>query len=189
AGQGAEAVGRDRHDGVAGGAQLLAYDAKGADDAVHLRDPSIADQRDLHGRALVALAGLTGVLWSCARLPDPVGPGVAGDSPIGGLGVGPGLGEPRLRVQRVEGAQLDPVNDLEPAVPVLDEGGAAFDPVAVVTVDNVTDRANLGLVDVAADDAVEAAAPRLVSHRRGVVADIFDGVLDLALEVGRKGPV
>ena len=44
-------------------------------------------------------------------------------------------------------------------------------------------------MNMAADDAVDAAAPCLGHHRLLVVADVLDGVLDLVLQVGRQRPV
>ena len=74
-------------------------------------------------------------------------------------------------------------------VEILDQRGAAFDPVAVVAVEDAVDVADLGLVDVAADHAVDAAPARLAGHRVLEVADELDGVLDLVLQVGRQRPV
>ena len=48
---------------------------------------------------------------------------------------------------------------------MLDQGGAALHPVAVVAVEDAVDLADLGLVDVAADDAVDAAPAGLVGDR------------------------
>ena len=72
---------------------------------------------------------------------------------------------------------------------ILDERGAAFDPVAVVAVDDVAVGADFGGVDVAADDAVDAPPARLGDDRLLVVADVLDRVLDLVLQVLRQGPV
>jgi hypothetical protein len=72
---------------------------------------------------------------------------------------------------------------------VLDQGGAAFDPVAVVAVGDAVHVADLGVVDMAADDAVEAAAAGFLGQRRLEVVDVLDRVLDLELEVGRQRPV
>src|SRR5262245_38117548 len=62
-------------------------------------------------------------------------------------------------------AQLCPFDDLEPAVMMLDEGGAAFDPVAVIEVVDIADHAVVGRVDMAADDALRAALAGLAHHR------------------------
>ena len=58
-----------------------------------------------------------------------------------------------------------PAHDAQFAVGGFDERRQAFDPVAVVAVEDAVDVANLGLVDVAADDAVETAAARLARER------------------------
>ena len=67
---------------------------------------------------------------------------------------------PPQRRQQVA-APLAPADDLEAAVVVLDDGGAAFHPVAGVEVARRRDRDQRGVVDVAADHAVDAVAPRL----------------------------
>src|SRR5260221_11412260 len=81
---------------------------------------------------------------------------------------------------------LGPVQDAQPTVEALDQRGAAFDPVAVVAVKHAVDGANLGMVDMAADHAVDAAAPRLAGDRMLVVVDILDRVLHLVLQIGRE---
>ena len=47
------------------------------------------------------------------------------------------------------------MNDLQKSVGIFDKGGAAFNPVSVVQIKDPADLSDLGLVDVAADDAVE----------------------------------
>src|SRR5487761_2692512 len=58
-----------------------------------------------------------------------------------------------------------PVDQFEPSVVVLHQRGAAFDPVAVVDIQHAAHLAHLGMVDVAAHDAVEAAPSRLGGER------------------------
>ena len=58
-----------------------------------------------------------------------------------------------------------PIDDLQLAVGMLDERGQALDPVAVVGVEHAVDVAHLGVVDVAADHAVDAAPARLACQR------------------------
>ena len=58
-----------------------------------------------------------------------------------------------------------PAHDAQFAVGGFDERGQTFHPVAVVAVHDAVDVANFGLVDVAADDAVEAAALGLPRER------------------------
>ena len=84
---------------------------------------------------------------------------------------------------------LGPVDDAQAAVEILDQRGAALDPVAVVAVEDAVDGADLGVMDVAAHHAVDAAAARFARHRVLVVVDELHGVLDLVLQVGRQRPV
>ena len=70
--------------------------------------------------------------------------------PRGGNGHGRGLPQ-----------RIGPDDDLEPAVLVLGDRGAAFDPVAGVDVVDAEPVVHVGIVDVAADDAVDAVSPRL----------------------------
>ncbi len=72
---------------------------------------------------------------------------------------------------------------------MLDQGRAAFDPVAVVAVEDALDRAHLGGVNVAAHHAVGAPPSRLGDDGGLEAADVFDRLLDLVLEVGRQRPV
>ena len=68
---------------------------------------------------------------------------------------------------QVEAALPRPVDQLEAAVPVLDQRRAALDPVAVVAVLDAFDGADLRLVHVAADHAAtrRGGAPRAASER------------------------
>ena len=59
-------------------------------------------------------------------------------------------------------AQCD---DAQAAVEMLDQRRAALHPVAVVAVEDAVDVADLGLMDVAADHAVDAAPARLAGDR------------------------
>ena len=78
---------------------------------------------------------------------------------------------PLWRVYRPpEGGAGDQPLQLEAAVTVFHQRGAAFDPVAVVAVQHAVDGADLRLVDVTADDAVEAAPAGLMG------GGIFEGV-------------
>src|SRR5271166_4937973 len=69
-----------------------------------------------------------------------------------------GGGEEGKTVQRC------PVDQFQPTVFVLDQGGAAFHPVPVVDVQNPADFAHFRLMDMAADDAVEAAPAGLAGQ-------------------------
>src|SRR5262245_23028795 len=72
---------------------------------------------------------------------------------------------------------------------MLDHGGAAFDPVTAIDVDEARLLADHGVVDVAADHPVETAAMRLRRQRLLELADEVDGVLDLQLGPLRQRPV
>ena len=74
----------------------------------------------------------------------------------------------QLAPRRLFGSRLVvPVEHLEAPVDVLDQGGAALDPVPVVGVHETLDVAQLGVVDVAADDAVHAAPAGRSESRTG----------------------
>src|SRR5262245_53827119 len=68
-----------------------------------------------------------------------------------------------IRTRRLHNVytQFRPLEDLESPIIVLDEGGAAFDPVAVVQIVDVFDHAVVGCVDVATNDALGAALTSL----------------------------
>lgn len=85
--------------------------------------------------------------------------------------------------------KIGPAQDFQAAVGVLDQGRAAFDPVAVVAVEDAVDGPHLGGMDVAADHAVGAPLSRFGDHRHLEAADVFDCFLDLVLEVGRQRPI
>ena len=72
---------------------------------------------------------------------------------------------------------------------MLDQRGQALDPVAVVGIGQAVDHPQLGMVDVAADHAVDAAPARLADHRQLEVVDEADRTLDLELQVARERPV
>ena len=67
---------------------------------------------------------------------------------------------------------MRPVDDLQPAIGMLDHRRQAVDPVTVVGVDDAVDLAQLGVVNVAADNALCAAPARLRAYaaRQGLVA-------------------
>jgi hypothetical protein len=80
------------------------------------------------------------------------------------------------------GGRRLPLDDLQTAIVILDQPGAAFHPVAVVAVQHAVEVADLGVMDMAADHAIDAALARFLGYGLLVVADIFDRVLDLVLE-------
>src|SRR5260221_5755388 len=90
---------------------------------------------------------------------------------------------------RIRMHALLPVDHPEFAAVELHQRGEALHPIAVVAVEDSADVADLGLVDVAAHHAVEAAAARLLRERRLEVADVADRVLHALLEELRERPV
>src|SRR3954467_5043923 len=82
-----------------------------------------------------------------------------------------------------------PLDDAELSVETLDDGRAALHPVAAVEVMGAGNHAVGGMVDVAADDAVDAATARLGRHGLLERTDEGDGRLDAVFEEGRERPV
>src|SRR5262245_38135382 len=80
--------------------------------------------------------------------------------------------------------EASPFDDLEATVMVLDERGAALDPVAVIHVMDVVDHAVVGGVGMATDYALGAALAGLADHRALEMRDEFDRFLDLEFEIG-----
>jgi hypothetical protein len=72
---------------------------------------------------------------------------------------------------------------------MFDQSRAAFDPVAIVAVEDAVDRPDFGGVDMATDDAVGAAAASFAHDSLLEIRDELHGALDLALEVCRERPV
>src|SRR5215510_8718879 len=84
----------------------------------------------------------------------------------------------------------DPPHDLELSVEMLDHRGAAFDPVAAIDVAQAEIVADHGVMDMAANDAVEAAAPPGFGGECALVfADEGHRVLDLQLGPFRQRPI
>jgi hypothetical protein len=67
---------------------------------------------------------------------------------------------------------------------MLDEGGAAFHPVAVIEVVDVVDHAVVGGVDMAADDALGTTLAGFAHHGVLEMRDELDRLLDLEFEIG-----
>lgn len=72
---------------------------------------------------------------------------------------------------------------------MLGQRSQAFDPVAVVRVQDPIDVAKLGVVDMPTHDPLHAAMPGLARDGRLEVADIADCSLDLELQVLGQRPV
>src|SRR5215470_10958288 len=74
-----------------------------------------------------------------------------------------------------------PTDDLKAAVEVLDHGGAAFDPVAAIDVAAAGIIPDHRMMDMTANDAVDAVPFGFGGDCLLVMADEVDGVLDLQL--------
>ena len=84
---------------------------------------------------------------------------------------------------------IEPADDLHCAVEVLHKRGAAFDPVAAVEVVDSLETADRRIVNMPADDPVDAVLPCGLRDAFLVVADELYGVLDLSLQKLRERPV
>lgn len=84
---------------------------------------------------------------------------------------------------------VGPGENFHASVVVLNKGGATFDPVAIVAVENSVDFFDSGMVDVAADHAVRAASFGKGNHAGLVICHKLQDVFDLVFEVGRERPV
>ena len=82
-----------------------------------------------------------------------------------------------------------PTDQLELAIEMLDESSAALDPVTAIAIENTAEIANFGVMDMAADNAVNSAPPRLVGNRVAKRSDILHGILDPLFQIGRKRPI
>src|SRR5262245_10271822 len=86
--------------------------------------------------------------------------------------------------------ELGPSHDLEPSIEILDQCGAAFDPVATIDVAHSEILADYGVVDVSANDSVEGATPPSFGGERPLVlSDEGDRILDFQLRPFRERPV
>jgi len=59
--------------------------------------------------------------------------------------------------ERMFRGQLRPLHNLQPAARIFDKGGAAFNPIPVIAIENTVNHLGFGMVDMAADNAVQAA--------------------------------
>src|ERR1700675_2764263 len=71
----------------------------------------------------------------------------------------------------------------------FDKRGAAVDPVAVIAVEHAADVGHLGPMDMAADDAVQAAPTRGVRGSRLEAVHVAHRIADATLEVSGQRPV
>lgn len=81
------------------------------------------------------------------------------------------------------------VDQADGAVEILHESGAILDPVTAIQIANPVHVADLRLVDVAADDAIDAIAAGESGHGDLEIGDIADSGFGLGLEEGGDRPV
>src|ERR1043166_3313720 len=129
------------------------------------------------------------IRWWAARV------GAAGAEP-GSAVIEPSLGgsgrrDQRLGLENGTGAFAKgrPAENLQVSAGIFDKGGAAFNPVAVVEIEDAADPLDRSVMNMAAHDAVEAACARLMGHGILEAADILDRILHLRFEIGRERPV
>ena len=81
------------------------------------------------------------------------------------------------------------MDDAHRAVHLLDQRGAALDPVAAVQVERVADLPDFRAVDMAADDTIDAAGGGEPDHGLFELGDVFHRRLGAELQIGRDRPV
>ena len=79
-----------------------------------------------------------------------------------------------------------PVDDLQAPIGVFDQGRKAFDPVAIVAVQNPTNVPHFGMVDVSTHHPIGAPLSRLAGQCLLEVIQVTHGPLDLELQVLRE---
>ena len=72
---------------------------------------------------------------------------------------------------------------------MLHQGGSAFDPVAIVAIQDAIHIAYLGMVNVPTHGPVITTPSRFIGHGHFKIADEVDGFFDFELEVSRQRPV
>jgi hypothetical protein len=80
------------------------------------------------------------------------------------------------------GCVVGPVDDFHPAIGILNQGRAAFDPITVIAVQNAINFPHFCMVDVTADHAIDTALFGLMGNGFFKFADEFDGVFDLLFQ-------
>src|SRR5258708_35256080 len=58
------------------------------------------------------------------------------------------------------GGQPRPLDDLQSTARIFDKSGAAFNPIPVIAIQNTIDQLGFRMMNMAANDAVQAASPR-----------------------------
>src|SRR5665213_1614263 len=87
------------------------------------------------------------------------------------------------------GCGRGPVENLQISGGIFREGGAAFNPVAVVEVETSIDPPDRRVMNMTAHDTAEPACSRFLNHGILETADIFDRILHLLLQVRGQRPV
>src|SRR5262249_52604787 len=91
--------------------------------------------------------------------------------------------------QWVERPALDPVDQLQGPVEMLDERSAALDPITVIAIKHAAYFADLGMMDMPAHNTVDLTTDRLVRHGLGKGRHVLHGILDAVLEMCRQRPI
>src|SRR5580692_884315 len=86
-------------------------------------------------------------------------------------------------------SEICPAKNLQMSVGIFDKGSAAFNPVPIIGIENSADLADRGVMDMAANRAVEAARAHFARHRLLETANIFDCVLHLVFQPCRQRPI
>ena len=87
------------------------------------------------------------------------------------------------------GCGSGPTNDLQMSAGIFDKGRAAFNPVSVIEVEDRSDSADLGMVNMAAQNPIYTFGQGRPGHDLFIAGDIFDGVLHGLLEISRERPI
>src|SRR5262249_58374619 len=87
--------------------------------------------------------------------------------------------------QWVERPALDPVDQLQGSVEMLDERSAALNPITVIAIKNAAYFADLGVMDMPAHNAVDPTADCLVHHGLGKGRHVLHRIFDAMLEMCR----
>jgi hypothetical protein len=84
---------------------------------------------------------------------------------------------------------LGPAEDLKASLEILDEGGAALDPIPIVAIRYPVNETDFGGMDVATDHTVGTPPSRLRHHRFFVIANVFDSIFYFVFQVCGKRPI
>jgi len=82
-----------------------------------------------------------------------------------------------------------PGDDFKLTLRVFGQCRAAFDPIAIIAIKDAVYVSDLGVMDVAADNAIDAALAGGAGDGLFIVGDIFNGVFDPGFEISRQRPI